>query len=387
MKRIYLDNSATTPPDPQVVREMAEWSARHFGNPSSVHAFGREAKIKIEEARAKLADLIGAQPGEIIFTSGGTEANNLAVIGAAKAQADRGQQILLSAVEHPSVLKTANYLHANGLNVDFISPDPQGVVTLEQLQKAQTAQTVLVSIMHVNNETGIIHPVGEIAAWCREHGILFHCDVVQSFGKLPVTIREIPADLLTFSAHKIHGPKGVGALYVRKGVALEPLLFGGGQEANRRPGTENLTGIVGFDAVLELLTKQQENFNRLTELQGFFERSLKAIKDDIRIVGESVVRSPYISNVIFPGIDNESFLLNLDMAGIAASAGSACSSGSVQPSHVLSAMGFSERDVKSAVRFSFARTTTMEELNEALLRIREIVNRLSADPSKSPRPA
>ncbi len=387
MKRIYLDNSATTPPDPQVVREMAEWSFRHFGNPSSVHAFGREARIKIEETRAKLADLIGAQPGEIVFTSGGTEANNLAVIGAAKAQADRGQQILLSAVEHPSVLKTANYLRANGLNVDFISPNPQGVVTLEQLQKAQTAQTVLVSIMHVNNETGIIHPVGEIATWCREHGILFHCDVVQSFGKLPVTIQEIPADLLTFSAHKIHGPKGVGALYVRKGVALEPLLFGGGQEANRRPGTENLTGIVGFDAALELLTKQQENFNRLAELQRFFERSLNAIKDDIRIVGESVARSPYISNVIFPGIDNESFLLNLDMAGIAASAGSACSSGSVQPSHVLSAMGFTERDVKSAVRFSFARTTTMEELREALLRIREIVNRLNADPSKSPRPA
>ncbi len=376
MQRIYLDHSATTPPDAAVIRKMAAWSAQHFGNPSSIHAFGREAKIKIEEVRTKLADMIGAQPGEIVFTSGGTEANNIAVIGAAQANTRRGKHILLSAVEHPSVLKTADALNNRGFNVQRVYPDEQGVVTLSQIQNAVTGQTILVSVMHVNNETGIIHPVHEIAAWCREHEILFHCDAVQSFGKLPLSLRELSADLLTISAHKIHGPKGVGALYLRKGVAVEPLLFGGGQEANRRPGTENVAGIVGFEAALDLLAERESDFKYAADLQRFFEHSLTALGHGIRIVGESVKRSPFISNVIFPEIDNESFLMNLDMAGIAASVGSACSSGSVQPSHVLSAMNLPEREIKSAVRFSFARTTTRRELEQALERIREILERL-----------
>ncbi len=252
---IYFDNSATTPLDPLARKAMTDWMDKPTGNASSVHFAGRPAKYKIEEARTRLAEILSCQPKELTFTSGGTESNNMALVGAALANRDRGNHLIVSAVEHPSVLKSAKYLGQNGFLVNYLKPDKSGMITAEQIEPLITAETILISVMFINNETGVIQPVEEIARLSNEYDVLFHCDAVQAFGKVPFSMREFEADLVTISAHKIHGPSAVGALFVREGTPLSPIHFGGGQEANRRPGTENVVGVVGFNAVLESLNQ------------------------------------------------------------------------------------------------------------------------------------
>ena len=374
-KTVYLDYSATTPQAPEVTEAISRWNREVFGNPSSQHSFGRAAKAQIEEARDHLADHTGFLPKEIAFTSGGTESNNWALVGTVRARGNKAAHIIVSAVEHPSLLKTAEYLQTVGYEVSYAQPTADGVVTAEEIARLIKKNTVLVSVMHVNNETGVINPVEEIGCLCRERGILFHCDAVQSFGKIGLKLNETGAGLITLSAHKIYGPKGCGALIIREGTALEPLLHGGGQEAGRRPGTENINGIVGFDAALTLLNAE-EDYATVKKLQHYFERELSERFPFCRINGAAAARSPFISNVSFPGVDNESLLINLDLSGIAVSVGSACSSGSVRPSHVLQAMGLPAGLVNSAIRFSFGRHTTRDQLEYTLEKLKEILPRL-----------
>ena len=374
--RVYLDYSATCPMDPQVNEAVYQWNRRHRGNPSSPHRFGQEAKIKLEETRDILAETAGCLPAEIIFTSGGTESNNLALIGTARALASRGKHIIVSAVEHPSVLECCAFLQRTGFDISYVAPDAQGFLDPSSIRSLIKSDTILVSIMYVNNETGIIHPVAEIGQLCRDRGVLFHCDAVQALGKIPFAFNELPVDMMSISGHKIYGPTGIGALIVKKGTPLENLHFGGGQEAARRPGTENMSGVVGLGEALRCLRNHSKEFDRVQALQSCFEERAKAIFADTRIIGDGRQRSPFISCLAFPGLDNQSLLLNLDLAGIAVSVGSACSSGSIKQSHVLTAMGLTEAQIKGALRFSFGRYTTSTEMDYTLEQLQRIFNNL-----------
>jgi len=374
---VYLDHSATTPIDPSVAEAMHQWLLEKSGNPSSPHRDGQKAKIRLEQARDAVAAELNCLPKEITFTSGGTESNNLGLIGAATAQREKGRHVIVSAIEHPSVLSAAQYLEQNGFDVQRAMPGKNGVVEAETIKKMVRDDTILVSLMLVNNETGVIQPVQEVAAFCRERDIVVHCDAIQAFAKYPIDLQKLAVDFLSFSAHKINGPAGVGGLFVRSGVPLEARSFGGGQEANRRPGTENMTGIVGLGAALELYRNKEENLRRMEELQQFFESELKQKHPSVVIVGAQGPRSPFISCVAFPGIDNQAMLLNLDMAGVSASVGSACSSGSIKQSHVLQALKLDENIVASAIRFSFGLRTSKVELRQALDAIETVTVRLS----------
>ncbi|HID38669.1 MAG TPA: cysteine desulfurase [Calditrichaeota bacterium] len=374
-KTVYLDYSATTPQAAEVTRAIADWNSRFFGNPSSQHSFGRTARARIEETRDRLATILRCRPKEITFTSGGTESNNWALIGAARALKNKGNHVIISAVEHPSVLKTAEYLMAEGYDVCYAKPNQDGIVNADEVARLLKNNTVLVSVIHVNNETGVLNPVKEIARLCDENGVCFHCDAVQSFGKLDFTITDLGARLLTLSAHKIYGPKGCGVLVIGDKTPLEPLLHGGGQELGRRPGTENLNGIIGLNAALSLLNPQKD-YKSAKALRDYFEKQISETFPFCHINGSSAPRSPYITNISFPGVHNESLLINLDLAGIAVSVGSACSSGSIRPSHVLQAMGLAEELVSSAIRFSFGRDTSPEDIDFTLSCLKEIVPRL-----------
>jgi len=373
---IYLDYSATTPPDARVRQSVQSFLQESWGNPSSLHSDGRRAKALLEDVRTQLSEQLGCQSSEVVFTAGGTEANNLAIIGAALANQVRGRHILISSMEHSSVLQAAKYLKSSGFEIELFDP----LLPPEKLQMQLTAKrrqdTILLSMMYVNNETGIIFPLEEVAAFCNEHKILYHCDAVQAFGKIPFFPATLSADLLTISAHKIYGPAGVGALFIRKGVAVNPHSFGGGQEANRRAGTENMPGIAGFGAALGILDESLDFYNTAKRLQIKFEKQLKRELPDCLIIGKAFKRTPYISAVGFPGIQNETLLIRLDMAGIAASAGSACSSGSVQPSHVLKSMQLGDEVVGSVLRFSIGKFISEMEIDEAAERIVEIVRQL-----------
>lgn len=379
--KVYLDNSATTAVDEEVLRAMLPYFSEEMGNAQSVHSFGRRAKAAIESARRQVASLINADPTEIIFLSGGTEADNLAIRGVAGAYSANGRHIITSRIEHPAVLAACESLELEGFRVTYLPVGECGTVSVESVRDAITSDTILISIMHTNNETGALQSIEEISrviAEARAAGahLRFHTDAVQSVGKTTIDVDRLGVDLLSISAHKIHGPKGAGALYARKGVRLAKLLYGGHHERDRRPGTENVTGIVGLGKAAELAHARLEEMDRVRKLRDYFERELRARIRDVRINASAAVRAPNISNITFHRIDGEALLIALDLRGIAASAGSACSSGSLEPSHVLKAMGLRREEVLASLRFSLSRETTREEIDYTLKAIEEIVPHL-----------
>jgi cysteine desulfurase len=364
--QIYLDNAATTPVDKCVTKAMFEWQENNFGNPSSPHRHGQASKIKLEEVRDDVARTLGCLSKEVVFTSGGTESNNKAIIGACLANRAKGNHLIISAVEHPSVLAAADYLKKIGFEISYLKPDKTGSISLDDLEAKVQPNTILLSMMYVNNETGVIFPIEKTGKFCKEKNIIFHCDAVQAFGKMNIDVNKLKVDLLSFSAHKIYGPKGVGGLFVRDGIALDPLSFGGGQEANKRAGTENLVGIIGLHKALELMQNRHEEWQNISDLSDKLERKLSERIPSCVINAKGVERSPYISNISFPGLDNQSLLLKMDLAGLSASVGSACSSGSIKQSHVLQAMGLKENIINSAIRFSLGRFTRAEDIDAAI---------------------
>jgi cysteine desulfurase len=348
-QRIYLDYSATTPIDPDVTEAMLPYFTRSFGNASSIHSFGRETKIQLEESREKIARAIGAKPGEVFFTSGGTEADNHALFGVAHAakRAHGKNHIIVSSVEHHAVLRSAEYLGHNGFEVTLLPVDEFGKVGPDDVRAAITPRTSLVSVMHANNEIGTIQPVEEIAEIVHDHGIVFHSDTVQSAGKIPINVDTLSVDMLAISAHKLYGPKGIGAIYIRKGIDVDSYLHGGAQERNRRAGTENIPLIVGFARAMEISQREMEkNAVHMNGLKKELKRLLSERFDAILFNGHPTDALPNIVNVSFDSarldIDGEALLLNMDLHGVAVTSGSACSSGSLEPSHVLHAIG---RDV------------------------------------------
>lgn len=376
-KRYYFDHSATTRVDPRVAKEMTRVMTEDFGNPSSVHRFGRDARVVLEDARATVAEILNADPLEIYFTSGGTEADNIALIATAMANRELGNHIITSKIEHHAVLDAAHYLEKIGFCVSYISPDHNGIIHLSEIEKAVTSDTILISVMHVNNETGVINPVEEISRFARNKGIIFHTDAVQSFGKIPVDVKAINADLLSISGHKIYGPKGIGALYIRKGVKIEARTFGGHQERNVRTGTENLPGAVGLATAAKICQEEMESESkRLSVLRDKLYRGLIEQIPKIRLNGHLEKRIPGVVNLSFEGVEGEALLLSLDLKGIAASTGSACSSGQTSASHVLLSMGIPPEIAQASIRFSLGRENTEESIDYALEVIPQTVDNL-----------
>ncbi len=378
MRRVYLDHSATTPVDVEVASLMLTYFTEKYGNPSSIHGFGREAKHALEEARLQVASLIGARPEEITFTSGGTEADNLAVLGIAEARRSKGKHLLISAVEHHAVLETAEYLEKMGYELTVLPVNAEGIVEVDTIAKALRPDTILVSVMHANNEVGAIQPIEEIGKLVRAHGAAFHVDAVQSLGKIPVNVDQLNVDLLTISAHKIYGPKGVGALYIRKGIRVSPLMHGGGQEKKRRSGTENAPGIIGFGKACELAGQRiADDAERMTKLRDKLITGIEDRIEHIKVNGPlGDLRLPNNVNVSIEFVEGEALLLSLDMLGIAASSGSACTSGSLDPSHVLLAMGMSHEIAHGSLRFTFGRQNTEEDVDYVLEHLPKITERL-----------
>lgn len=379
MKRIYLDYAATTPTHPEVVRAMLPYFTDAFGNPSSIHSYGQEAKGSIEEARIKIADLIGARDEELIFTSGGTEADNFALKGIAYANESKGNHIITSSIEHHAVIETCKFLERRGFRVTYLPVDEYGLVDLDNVRKAITDKTILISVMHANNEVGTIEPIAEIDKIAKEAGVCFHTDAVQAVGHIPVNVDELGVDLLSMSAHKFYGPKGVGALYIRKGTKLTPFIHGGEQERRRRASTENVPGIVGFGQAAEIAHQEMsEEMERLTRLRDRLVKGLLERIDHTRLNGHPIMRLPNNINVSVDYIEGESMLLNLDLEGICASTGSACSSSSLEPSHMLLAMGLSHEQAHGSLRFSLGKWTTEEEIERVLDVLSSIVTKLRA---------
>jgi cysteine desulfurase len=357
-----LDHAATTPIDPSVLSVMEDVNRTNFANPSSIHSSGQKSKVLIERSRKTVADLIGAKSGEIVFTSGGTEANNLALIGAARANRNNGDHIITSKIEHPAILETCKYLSKNGFHISYIDVDRNGLLDLTLLEKCLRNETILISLMMVNNETGCLFPVKEVGDLLSDKQIILHSDAVQALGKNDIDVRELNIDLISFSSHKIYGPKGCGALYIRQGTKIENILFGGAQESFRRPGTENLLSITGFAEAVNQIQNHLNTMETIKNLGTLFEKILKDSFPHLEINGENIPRVPGISNVYFPFMAGDSLLMNLDLHDIAVSTGSACSSGSQKPSHVLKEMGFENERITNSIRFSLGRQTTKEEI-------------------------
>lgn len=377
--RIYLDHAATTPVDPRVLDKMLPYFTQKFGNPNSQHAFGRETVCAVDDARDEIAACIGAKPSEIYFTSGGTEADNWALRGAAHALANRGRHLIVSAVEHPAMIATAKELAKKGFEVTFAEVDEYGAVDLEKLEKAIRPDTVFVGVMTANNEVGTIQPVKEIAALCKTKGIVFFTDAVQAAGAIPLNVKEIGADMLSFSAHKFYGPKGIGVLYIRSGLKIEKLVSGGHQERSMRGGTTNVPAVVGMAEALRIATQNlDENAAYVSAIRDrFIHRVLREIPY-VKLNGHPEKRLPANANFSFRYIEGESLLFSLDLKGIAVSSGSACSSGSLEPSHVLLAMGLPEGLAHGSIRFSFGKDNTPEEADYAVDALKEIVVKLRA---------
>ncbi len=377
MRRIYLDHSATTPVRKEVAEIMLEYLTGRFGNPSSIHSFGREAKEALGKAREQVAHALHADSREIIFTSGGTEADNLALLGTALHNSDKGTHIITSAIEHHAVLHACEYLQKLGFRVTVLPVDEYGLIRMEDLRQAITAETILISIMHANNEVGTIQPIAEIGALARERGILFHTDAVQSLGKIHLDVEKMKVDLLSGSGHKIYGPKGTGFLYVRQGVKINPLSYGGHQERNFRAGTENIPGIVGLGKAVELAEAEMDTeMPRLARLRDQLIRGLQERIPHIKLNGHPELRVATNVNFSFLFVEGESLLLLLDLQGIAASSGSACTSGSLDPSHVLLAMGLPHEVAHGSVRMTLGRDNTEEDIREVLEELPPMVNRL-----------
>jgi cysteine desulfurase len=377
MSIIYLDHAATTPTDPEVVKAMLPYFTEKFGNPSTLYSVGREAKRVIEEARAKVAELIGAETEEIVFTSGGTEADNFALEGVAFANESQGNHIITSTIEHHAVLEPAHFLEKRGFKVTYLPVDPTGLVDPEDVRKAITDKTILISIMHANNEIGTIEPVEETGRIAREAEIYFHTDAVQTVGSLPIDVDKLNVDLLSMSAHKLYGPKGVGALYIRKGTKMVPFLQGGGQERKRRASTENVPGIVGFGKAVEIdQADMEERSLRLTKLRDRLIEGILEKIDRSRLNGHPTRRLPNNVSVCIESVEGESLLMALDGYGICASSGSACTSGSLEPSHVLTSLGLSPDIAFGSLRLTLGRHTTGEEVDLVLEMLSEIVAKL-----------
>lgn len=379
-ERIYFDHAATTGVDPKVLEAMLPYFSQTFGNPSSIHSFGRETRKAIEEAHQIVAAEIGAAaPNEIYFTGSGSESDNMALRGVAEAYRDKGRHIITSSIEHHAVLDTCKYLEKNGYKVTYLPVDADGLVHPESVVEALTPETILVSIMHANNEIGTIQPIAEIGKILKERNILFHTDAVQTVGTIPVNVQDLHVDLLSMAAHKFYGPKGTGALYVRRGVKINPLIYGGAQERNRRAGTENVAGIVGLAKALQLANSHlEENRARITELRDYLiDRVLSEI-DYVRLNGHRTKRLPGNANFSFDFIEGESLLLNLDLKGIAASSGSACTSGSLEPSHVLLSLGLCHETAHGSLRVSLGKGNTREEVDYFMSVLPEIVAKLRA---------
>jgi cysteine desulfurase len=379
MRRIYLDHAATTPTRPEVLKTMLPYFTDAFGNPSSIHSYGQQAKAATEEARTRVAELIGTRGEEIVFTSGGTEANNLALKGVASTNEGKGNHIITTCIEHHAVLEVCKFLERRGFKISYLPVDEYGLVDPRDVKKAITNKTILISVMHANNEVGTVEPVEAIGKIAREAGVYFHSDAVQTVGHIPVNVDELNVDLLSISAHKFYGPKGVGALYVRKGTKLISLMHGGEQEKRRRAGTENVPGIVGLGKALELAGQEMGNeAERLAHLRDKLINSLEEKIDGICLNGHPTRRLPNNVNVSVDFVEGESMLLNLDLNGICASTGSACSSASLEPSHVLLALGLSPERAHGSLRFSLGRENTEADVERLLEVLPRIVARLRA---------
>jgi cysteine desulfurase len=371
---VYLDNAASTGVHPEVVEAMLPYFREHFGNPSSHHAAGTFVHEAVEAARGTISSVVNAEPDELLFTSGGTEADHLAVVGASLLAPANRRHIIVSAIEHQAVLRAAEQLSQNGFSLTILNPDSDGVIQTEAVAAAIRPDTFLVSVMMVNNEIGTIQSLEKISAVLKPRGILFHSDAVQALGKLPLDVRRLGVDLLSLSAHKIHGPKGIGALFVRHGVRLKPLLPGGGQEYGIRSGTENVPAIVGFAKAVEIAnTTLARTSNKVRPLRDKLESAILSALPGTKLATSSPNRSPYITNILFPMVDNSYLLNRLNAAGVYVTSGSACASHSLEPSHVLLAMGMDENLARSAIRFSLSHMTCEDDINQAVESVLEIV--------------
>ena len=378
-KKIYFDHAATTPVDPRVLEKMLPYFTEKFGNPNSQHWFGRQTVSAVDEARDTVARLIGAKSSEIYFTSGGTEADNWALRGAAYAMAHRGKHLIVSAVEHPAMITTAKELMKMGFEVTFAEVNEYGAVDLEKLERVIRPDTTFVGVMTANNEVGTLQPVKEIAALCKKKGVLFFTDAVQAAGALRLDVKELGADMLSFSAHKFYGPKGVGVLYIRSGLKIDKIVTGGHQERSMRGGTTNVPAVVGLAEALRLAVSElDENAAYVSSLRDRFIRRVQREIPFVKLNGHPENRLPANANFSFRYVEGESLLFSLDLKGIAVSSGSACSSGSLEPSHVLLAMGLPEGLAHGSVRFSFGRHNTAEEVDYAVDALKEIVLKLRA---------
>jgi cysteine desulfurase len=377
MKKVYLDYAATTPTDPEVIKAMEPYFFTQFGNPSSIHSFGQEAKGAIEEARVKLAAFLGAKPEEIIFTSGGTESNNFAIEGTSYAQEKKGNHIITTLIEHHAITEPCKFLEKRGFKVSYVGVDKYGLVSPADIKKAITDKTILISVMQANNEIGTIQPIAEIGKIAHEKGISFHTDAVQTVGHIPVKVDDLNVDLLSLSGHKFYGPKGVGALYVRKGTRIETFLRGGDQERGRRASTHNTPGIVGLGRAIELCQeKMQDEAKFQGRLRDKLIKEIPARIPEVYLNGHPTQRLPNNVNFSIKYIEGESILLNLDMLGIAASTGSACTSTSLDPSHVLLAIGLSHESAHGSLRLTLGRWTKEEDVDYLLEQLPGIVSKL-----------
>ena len=377
MKQVYLDHSATTQALPEVAKLVSHYMTEDFGNASSVHAFGRTARQAVDEGRQQVAALINAQPGEIFFTSGGTESDNLAIKGIASANRKKGNHIITTAIEHHAILHPCEYLEKHGFDVTYLNVDENGVVKLDELKKAIRPDTILISIMFANNEIGTIEPIKEIGEIAKEHGIIFHTDAVQAFGHVPINVDEYHIDMLSASGHKINGPKGIGFLYIRTGIKSRSFVHGGGQERKRRAGTENVPGIVGFGKAVELaVAGMDERIRKETELRNYL---MERVMDEVPYTRINGHRKNRLSNNVsfaFQFIEGESLLIMLDMKGICGSSGSACTSGSLDPSHVMLAIGLPHEIAHGSLRLTLDEENTKEEMDYVVESIKEIVAKL-----------
>jgi cysteine desulfurase len=379
MRKVYLDNAATTALSPRVLEQMMPYLTTIYGNPSSPHSFGQEARKGVDHARDQVAKALNALPEEIIFTGCGTESDNTVLFGVAERYAKKGNHIITTNVEHHAILHTCEALEKRGVEVTYLPVDENGMVTAEQVANAITDKTILVSIMFANNEVGTIMPIAEIGKVCRERGVLFHTDAVQAVGHVPIDVKAMNIDMLSLSAHKFHGPKGVGALYMKKGIRLPSYVMGGAQERNRRAGTENVAGIVGLGAAIALATQTlEESAARMTKLRDKLIAGIAQRIPEVKLNGHPTMRLPNNVNYSIKYIEGESILLMLDMNGIAASSGSACTSGSLDPSHVLLALGLSHEVAHGSVRLTLSDETTEEDIDYVLDVLPKVAERLRA---------
>ena len=378
MKTIYLDHAATSPIAPEVISVMTEAMGEYYGNASSIHAAGREARKQLDAARLVLANSIQCHPNEIILTSGGTEADNMAILGTAYARRNEGNHIITTQIEHHAVLHACEKLERDGFQVTYLPVDETGKVSVEDVKAALRDDTILVTVMYGNNEVGTIQPIAQIGALLKDHQAAFHTDAVQAYGVIDLNVSNLQVDLLSVSAHKLNGPKGIGFLYAKQGTKLHPLLVGGSQEKKRRAGTENIASTIGFAKAVELaLAKREEKAAEYTKFKQLLIEQLKKENIDFKVNGHETDVLPHVLNIMFNGTDVESFLINLDMAGVLVSSGSACTAGSIDPSHVLVAMfGQNAVELRSSIRFSFGLGITEEQVIEAGKRTADIVARL-----------